>query len=33
VLGKKVTVNGERDRCWRQPIAGGQRSITLRRCS
>ena len=33
VLGQKVTVNGERERSWRQPIAGGQRSVTLRRCS
>lgn len=33
VLGHAVTVNGERERCWRQPIAGGQRSITLRCCS
>ena len=33
VLGQKVTVNGERERCWRQPIAGGQRSVTLRRAA
>jgi hypothetical protein len=33
VLGQKVTVNGERERCWRQAVAGGQRSVTLRRCS
>jgi hypothetical protein len=33
VLGQKVTVNGERERCWRQAVAGGQRSVTLRRCN
>ena len=33
VLGQKVTVNGEREHSWRQPVAGGQRSVTLRRCS
>lgn len=33
VLGQTVTVNGERERCWRRPVAGGQRSITLRRAS
>ena len=33
LLGQKVTVNGELERSWRQPIAGGQRSVTLRRCS
>ena len=31
VLGQKVAVNGERERCWRQAVAGGQRSVTLRR--
>jgi hypothetical protein len=31
VLGQKVTVNGERERCWRSAVAGGQRSVTLRR--
>ena len=31
VLGQKVTVNGERERCWRLPVAGGQRSVSLRR--
>ena len=33
VLGQTVVVNGERERCWRQPVAGGQRSITLRRAT
>jgi hypothetical protein len=33
VLGHKVTVNGERERCWRQAVAGGQRSVSLRRAS
>ena len=33
VLGQKVTVNGERELCWRQAVAGGQRSVTLRRFS
>ncbi|MBV9194626.1 MAG: hypothetical protein JO168_10825 [Solirubrobacterales bacterium] len=31
MLGHKVTVNGEREHCWRQPVAGGQRSVLLRR--
>jgi hypothetical protein len=33
VLGQKVTVNGEGELRWRQPVAGGQRSVSLRRCS
>jgi len=33
MLGQDVTVNGERQQCWRQAVAGGQRSITLRRAS
>ena len=31
MLGRDVAVNGEREHCWREPVAGGQRSITLRR--
>jgi hypothetical protein len=31
MLGRDVVVNGEGERCWREPVAGGQRSITLRR--
>jgi hypothetical protein len=31
MLGQDVAVNGEREHCWRQPVAGRQRSITLRR--
>jgi hypothetical protein len=31
VLGQPVAVNGERELCWRQPIAGGQRTVTLQR--
>lgn len=31
MLGRGVAVNGEREQCWRQPVAGGQRSIALRR--
>ena len=31
MLGREVAVNGERERCWRQAVAGGQRSVTLRR--
>ena len=31
MLGHDVAVNGEREHCWREPVAGGQRSITLRR--
>jgi hypothetical protein len=31
MLGREVAVNGERECCWRQPIAGGQRSVTLQR--
>ena len=30
MLDHEVAVNGERERCWRVPIAGGQRSVTLR---
>jgi len=33
MLGQEVAINGERERSWRQPVAGGQRSITLRRAS
>jgi hypothetical protein len=33
MLGQDVAVNGERQHCWRQPVAGGQRSITLRRAT
>jgi hypothetical protein len=29
MLGRDVVANGEY--CWREPVAGGQRSITLRR--
>jgi hypothetical protein len=33
MLGREVAVNGERQQCWREPVAGGQRSVTLRRAS
>ena len=33
LVGQAVAVNGERERCWRQPVAGGQRSVKLRRAS
>jgi len=31
MLGRDVAAGGEREHCWREPVAGGQRSITLRR--
>lgn len=31
LLGHRTKVNGEREHMWRHAIAGGQRSVTLRR--